>query len=195
MGENSGRIRSGRPGFMLYFDQVEAIRRLGQRNPEQGLSFFLALADYANDGSFPDDPFIDLALSGHTHQIETDCEKYWRQVDGGHEGGMRSAEKRREQAKQAEEATAEQQTTSQPKKPQEQAITWIDTMGGTKPIFPSMVNKFTHMIQDSYDLDNLVLAYADDVHSGKEYKPMETQLAIASGFRDWLKSNGLLKHS
>lgn len=196
MGENSGRIRGGRPGFTLYFDQVDAIRRLAKTNPQQGLAFFFAIADYANDGTLPDDPFIDLALSGHVHQIESDCDRYWRQVDGGHEGGKRSAEKRREQAKQAAEAaTADQQATAQPQKPQEEAIAWIDTQDGLKPIFPSTVNKFEHMILDSYDLENLAKYYADDVHNGKDYKPMGTQLAIASGFRDWLKSNSLLKHS
>lgn len=189
MGEN--KIRSGRPGFTIYFDQVDAIRRLGNRNPEQGLAFFLALADYANDGTLPEDPFIGLALSGHVHQLETDCARYWRKRDRESEGGKNSAEKRKAQIAATQTENAQPQTN----RPQEKPLAWIETQDGTKPIFHSTIALFEHLIINSYDLENLAMEYASDVQLERATKPLGSTPAIAAGFREWLKANSLLKHA
>ena len=196
MNDNSNRIRPGRPGFTLYFDQVDAIKRLASKNPTQGLNFFLALAEYARDGSLPEDPFIDLALSGHMHQIEADCAKYWRQIDGSHEGGRRSAEKRKSHEEQTAKEAPEAAAVITSAAPQEIPFTFIKTKDGQKPVFLSKLQQFEHLLVDEYDLQNAVLAYADDVNQGSEATPQGGDaMFIAVGFREWAKGNGLFKHS
>ena len=189
MGEN--KIRSGRPGFTIYFDQVDAIRRLGEHSPEQGLAFFLALADYANDGTLPDDPFIGLALSGHVHQLETDCARYWHKRDRESEGGKNSAEKRKAQIAATQTEKAQPQTNG----PQEKPLAWIETQDGTKPIFHSTIAPFENLIIDRYDIENLAMEYANDVHLERATKPLGEKVTISAGFREWLKENSLLKHA
>lgn len=199
MSDNSGRIRPGRPGFTLYFDQVDAIMRLAKRNVGQGLAFFSALAEYARDGSLPDDPFIDLALSGHMHQIETDCERYWKIIDGGQKGGKNSAEKRKAQMEQAaatgDPVAITAVSQEQPAAQQEQPFTFIKTQDGMKPIYLSKMQQFERLLTDEYDLENAILAYVDDVQHGSEPTPDGTLTLIMVGFREWAKGRGLLKHT
>ena len=183
MSDNTGKIRPGRPGFTLYFDQVDAIKRLAAKNPAQGLAFFAAIADYARDGSLPDDPFIDLALSGHMHQIEADCNRYWAQIDGGIKGSKNSVAKRKELAEKA---------ASQ----QEQPFTFIKTKDGQKPVYLSKLRQFEHLLVDTADLENAIYQYVDDVEHGSTPIPQGGDaMFIAVGFREWAKGYGLFKHS
>ena len=161
----------------MYFDWVDAIRRMANSSADNGkdwaLAMFFAIADYAEDGTLPEHPFIDMAISGYLHTLESDSEKYWKQVDGSHKGGQKSAEKRQQQAQQEDAAAA------QPSLIDTAAATYgsvfVDTAEGQKPL---NVPK---------DKRNKALQFADDVHSGRTPKPQGGGTLLLAAFAAWEK--------
>jgi len=169
-------FRPGRPGFMMYFDWVESIKRMAnsrEDGKDWALAMFFAIADYAEDGTLPENPFVDMAISGYTHTIESDSEKYWKQVDGSHKGGQKSAEQRqlKAAAQMNEQATAPADTSSGESR---FGSIFVDTQDGLKPL-----NVPKHD-QDA------ARQFADDVKAGKVPRPQTGGLLLNTLFHDWM---------